>query len=194
MFAAIIGFITGQWFVQWFTNEIVGGLVSGVLSAGLVLLWQRFNNWRIYRQPWYTEYEPRRGETSRRIDIEHSDEPSRIQLRLRFRARVHVSHIMFDLTGGSNPPKILNLYDWNAESLSANVHVQPNTRGAWYWHYHNELLRTPGSKELQNTVCVGLEVQTRGTFAGNLLLQLAYDERKQMPNPEQIPFHVTVKR
>jgi hypothetical protein len=193
MVSAIVGFFTGN----WFTHEIIGGIVAGILSSLLTILYLRFDYWRKYKKPWYTEYEPRRNETFNRIDIEHSNDPSRIQLRLRFNARVHVSHIMVDLTGGSNPPEILGLYDWNTpESLpvSAQVFVERNERGAWYWHYHNGLLRTPGPKELQNTICVGLKVQTREAFAGNLLVQLAYEERKQMPKPEYIPFHVTTKR
>lgn len=189
MWASVIGFLTGQ----WVTNEILGGLVSGVLAAGIVLGWQRFDRWRKYRQPWYTEYEPRRDDISNRIDIKHTARPLEVRLTLRFRSRTHVDRIRFSFEGGSNSPEIKGLFDWNIrEGLSdPNVVITSNERGSWYWSYHNQLLRTPGPRNLQNTIAIGLIVQTRGVFDGHLTVQLAFEERHQMPRPERIAVHVT---
>ena len=187
--AGITGFFTGT----WFTNEIVGGLVAGILSASLVLVWQKANHWRKYRQPWFTEYEPRRDDVHGRIDIQHQDVDVQIPLTLRFQARTHVDRIRFSFDGGSNPPEIKGLFDWNLkEGLSdPNVLVNSNERGSWYWHYRNQLLRTSGPRGIQNTIAVGIIVQTRGVFDGCLAIQVAFEERDKMPKPERMPFHVT---
>ena len=192
MQAAVVGFLTGE----WVTNEIVGGIVSGIIAASLVLLVGWARDWWKYRKPWYTEYEPNRDEPYEQVRIEHSDVPQRIPMRLRFNARVHVYSINFDFTGGTHAPNILGLYDWNTKDgkFSQNVEVTSNDRGAWYWHCYTGLLRTPGPKSLQNTITVGLEIQTQETFGGHLLIQLAYEERKRMPKPERIPFYVATTR
>ncbi len=196
MVAGIFGFFVSD----WLTKELVGGLIAGVLASVLTYFFSRANHWRMYRKPWYTEYEPQRGDVHKRIDIYHATEPQHIQLTHRFTARVHVERIRFTFTDGSQPPKITRLYDWNTSEgygdtpLNPNVRVRPNDRGAMYWEYHNPLLRTSGPRGLQNTAAVCLVIETDGVFDGFLDVQLTFEERSRMPKPERIPFHVATKR
>ncbi|MBI2170547.1 MAG: hypothetical protein HYU30_00775 [Chloroflexi bacterium] len=193
MSAAVAGFFTGA----WFTNEIAGGIVSGVVASGLVLLAGWGRHWWQYRKPWETAYEPRRDEQVGRIDLRHSDARTLIPLTIWFKARVHIERVRLTFTGGSNAPKISGLYDWNTgegldgKPLDPNVHVKSNEVGTWYWGYHNQLLRTPGNRETRNTIRFGLIIQTDGAFDGVLQIQPTYEERRAMPQPEQIPVHIT---